>query len=183
MNRLDQSDGDRPAASGRLMAVGIVFAALGALAILLPARATLAVERLAVWMLALWGAAGLWFSWEMRPAREWRFGAVLFAAALLLGLIFALFPGAGIAALTIVLMIVFLLEGIVSILLGLRMSGQRRSWGWMVFSGICSLLVGLVILMGWPETAVWTLGLLLGLNFLSTGLALIMLAATTRAAR
>lgn len=161
--------------SKRLVLVGIVFAVIGVLAIALPAWATLAGELLIAWMLTLWGAAGLWFAWEMRSVREWRYAATAFGITLLLGLAFLLFPGIGIATLTIVMMVVFLVEGIVSILLGLRMSAGLRNWGWMVFSGLCSLIVGVIILFGWPETAVWALGLLLGVNFLTNGLALIML--------
>lgn len=169
-----------PVFSKRLTIIGFVFAAIGVLAILLPAWATLAGELLIAWMLTLWGATGLWFSWEMRPAREWRYGAVVFAITLLLGLVFLLLPSIGIETLTIVMMVVFLMEGIVSILLGLRMSGHRRNWGWMIFSGLCSLIVGVIILIGWPETAVWALGLLLGANFFSTGISLIMLGKATK---
>ena len=86
----------------------------------------------------------------MRPAREWRYAAVAFGVTLMLGLAFLLFPGVGITTLTIVMMLVFLVEGVVSILLGLRMSGNLRHWGWMLFSGACSLIVGLIIMMGWP---------------------------------
>ncbi|WP_415184513.1 HdeD family acid-resistance protein [Phaeovulum sp.] len=178
MNAQDHSfagTAHKPTFSKRLTHIGIVFAAIGLLAILLPGWATLAGEILIAWMLLLWGVVGLWFAWEMRPAKEWFYGAILFGLTLLLGLVFLLFPGVGIATLTIVMIIVFLMEGIVSILLGLRISGHLRSWGWMVFSGICSLIVGAIILFGWPETAVWTLGLLLGVNFLSSGLSLIML--------
>lgn len=171
-----------PRLSRRWTIIGIAFVIIGALAVLLPARATLAGELLIAWMLLLWGAAGLWFAWEMRPAHEWRYGAAAFGITFLLGLVFLLFPGAGIEALTIVMMVVFLMEGIVSVLLGLRLSGHMRNWGWMIFSGFCSLIVGVIILIGWPQTAVWTLGLLLGVNFLSTGLALIMLGQAARTA-
>ena len=164
----------------RLTIIGIVFAAVGVLAILLPAWATLAGEMLVAWMLTLWGAVGLWFAWEMRPAKEWRYAGVAFAITLLLGLMFLLFPGVGIETLTIVMMVVFLMEGVVSILLAMRMSGHMRNWGWLAFSGLCSLIIGAIILIGWPETAVWTLGVLLGVNFLSTGLSLVMLGKTAR---
>ena len=170
----------RPDFPKRLSIIGAIFIGIGALAIALPGWATLAGELLIAWMLALWGAAGLWFAWEMRPAREWRYGAVTFGITLLLGVVFLLFPGTGIETLTIVLIGVFLMEGIVSILLGLRLSGQTRHWGWMALSGVCSLIVGFIILMGWPETAVWTLGLLLGINFLSTGFSLIILGASAK---
>ena len=108
-----------PVLSRRLMILGLVFAAIGALAILLPAWATLAGEMLVAWMLTLWGAVGLWFAWEMRPAKEWRYAGVAFAITLLLGLMFLLFPGVGIETLTIVMMVVFLMEGVVSILLSM----------------------------------------------------------------
>lgn len=185
MNTVDHSHKNAlfaPDHSNRLMIVGIVFAAIGLLAIFLPVWATLAGELLIAWMLTLWGAAGLWFAWEMRPAREWRYAAVVFGITFLLGLVFLLFPGVGIETLTIVMMVVFLVEGIVSILLGLRMSGRLRNWGWMIFSGLCALILGVIILIGWPQTAIWTLGLLFGVNFLSTGLSLIMLAKGAKAA-
>ncbi|MFZ1469287.1 MAG: DUF308 domain-containing protein [Paracoccaceae bacterium] len=155
--------------------LGLAFVAIGALAIILPAWATLAGEILIAWMLTLWGAVGLWFAWEMRPARESSYAGIVFGVTLFLGLAFLLFPGIGIETLTIVMMLVFLMEGIISILLGLRMSAGQKNWGWIVFSGLCSLIVGVIILIGWPQTAIWTLGLLLGLNFLSTGVALFML--------
>ncbi|MCB2111042.1 MAG: DUF308 domain-containing protein [Defluviimonas sp.] len=169
-----------PAPARRLMTLGGIFAAIGVLAILLPALATLAGEALIAWMLVLWGAAGLWFAWEMRPAPEWRYGAFSFGFMLLLGVIFVLFPKAGVETLTVLMMLAFLAEGVVSIMLGLRASGRMRNWGWLIFSGACSLIVGAIILIGWPTTAVWALGLLMGANFLSTGLSLIMLAKAMR---
>ncbi len=183
MNTLDPSPMRairKPEFRKRLTAIGIVFAVIGLLAILLPALATLAAELLIAWMLVLWGAVGLWFAWEMRPEREWRYAAGAFGITLLLGVVFLLFPRAGIETMTILMMIVFLMEGVVSILLGLRLSGQLRNWGWMAFSGVCSLIVGLIILLGWPGTAAWALGLLMGVNFLTTGISLVMLGKTAK---
>lgn len=137
----------------RFMGIGIVFVVIGAIAILVPAWATLAGELLIAWMLTLWGATGLWFAWEMRPLQEWRYAAAAFGVTFLLGLVFLLFPSVGIETLTVVMMVVFLMEGVVSILLGLRMSASLQNWGWMVFSGVCSLIVGVIILAGWPQTA------------------------------
>ena len=148
---------------------------IGVVSILLPSLATLSDELLFAGILTIWGMVGLWFAWEMRPAKEWAYGAVAFAITLVSGGGILLFPGIGVETLTIVMMAVFLMEGVVSVLLGLRLSGHHSRWGWMIFSGLCSLVVGMIILIGWPQTAVWALGLLLGINFLSTGLSLIML--------
>lgn len=158
-----------------LRLVGIILAVLGVLAILLPSVATFGAELLVAWMLTLWGGVGLWFSWAIRPAPESRYGFVAFGLLFAVGVALVLFPLAGIAALTVLMMLSFLMEGILSILFGLRTSAHVSNWGWLVFSGLCSFAAGMVILFGWPWTASWTLGLMMGLNFLSTGLSIIML--------
>ena len=165
-----------------LKSVGVMLALIGVLAILLPSVATLGAELLVAWMLTLWGALGLWFSWAIRSVPEGRYGFVAFGLLFLVGVAFDLFPVAGIAALTVLMILSFLMEGILSILFGLRSSAHVSNWGWLVFSGLCSFAAGVVILFGWPWTASWTLGLMLGLNFLSTGLALVMLARRARVA-
>ena len=163
-----------------LRRVGIILLVIGVLAIALPHIATLGAELLTAWMLTLWGAIGLWFSWSIRPAPESRYGFVAFGLMFAIGVALVLFPQAGIAALTVLMMLSFLVEGILSILFALRSSTHVDNWGWLVFSGLCSFAAGRGILFGWPWTASWTLGLMLGLNFLSTGLSLVMLAKPVR---
>ena len=160
--------------------VGIILAVVGALAILLPQIASLGAELLVAWIMTFWGALGLWFSWSIRPTSEWRFGLVAFGLLFLMGVAFVLFPVAGIATLTVLMMLSLLLEGILSILFGLRSSAHVSNWGWLVFNGLCSFAAGIVILFGWPGTASWTLGLIMGLNFFSTGLSLVMLASSSK---
>jgi hypothetical protein len=50
------------------------------------------------------------------------------------------------------------------------------SWGWMLASGIVDLILAALIIKGWPSTASWALGLILGVNLFSSGLAVIMVA-------
>lgn len=152
---------------------GLVFAALGAFAVLVPTVATVVVEQLIAWLLVLWGLAGLMFARSFRGFSEWRIVAGAFFVVLLAGLWFVFFPGGGASFMTIMLAVVFLLEGILSILLGLRMSGQLANWGWIVFSGASAFVLGLIILFSWPETARWVVGFLVGLNFLTTGMSLL----------
>lgn len=165
-----------------LRLVGVILALIGLIAILLPSVATFGTELLVAWMLTLWGAVGLWFSWAIRPAPEWRYGFAAFGLLFVVGVAFVLFPLAGIAVLTVLMMLSFLMEGILSILFGLRASAHLSNWGWLLFSGLCSFAAGVVILFGWPWTASWTLGLMMGLNFLSTGLSIVMLARSARPA-
>jgi uncharacterized membrane protein HdeD (DUF308 family) len=155
--------------------VGLIFAVLGLAAILAPAVATLVVEQMVAWLLVFWGFAGLIFARSLREISEWRIVALVFAVVLVAGLVFVVFPGRGAAFLTALVIIVFLLDGALSILLGLRLSGVVPRWRWVVASGVCAFVLGAIILAQWPTTATWVLGFLVGLNFLSTGLSMFVL--------
>ncbi len=156
--------------------IGAVFLGLGVLAIAVPAAMTLAFEILIALLLLVWGAAGLGFAAMLRPARGWGGMALFSALVLALGLVFLASPRAGIATLTLLLTAVFLIEGTGSVLIGLKLRGQMPGWGWIVFSGLSALALGALILAGWPGSAAWVLGLLVGLNFLTTGVSLLALA-------
>ncbi len=76
---------------------------------------------------------------------------------------------------TMLLIAVYLIQGAASISVGFGLRGKVGGWGLLLLSGLASLGLGILILTGWPGTAAWTLGLLTGLNFLSNGIALILL--------
>jgi uncharacterized membrane protein HdeD (DUF308 family) len=173
IRKRDHTPGGSP---HNLILVGGIFIILGFMAIVLPIWATLAVEQLVAGLLLVWGAVGIGFALSMRPLSEWLFTAVTFAMILVIGATFLIFPQDGVATLTFILIAAFLVEGVVSILFALRLREAMPQWGWMVFSGLAALLLGLMILSGWPGTKAWTLGLLVGLNFLTSGISLIALA-------
>jgi uncharacterized membrane protein HdeD (DUF308 family) len=84
-------------------------------------------------------------------------------------------------ALTIVLVAFFVIEGAVSIMFALdhkrELSGR---WGWMLMSGIVDLVLGAMILAGLPSTAAWAIGVLVGINMVFGGTALIAMALHAR---
>jgi len=175
---------NRPPPPGRgFRNIGLIFAALGVLAIVAPAIATVVVELLIAWILVLWGVAGILFARSFRAFSEWRIMAAGFVAVLLLGLWFLFVPGVGASFMTVLLIVAFLVEGALSILLGLRMSGQLPNWPWIVFSGACAFVLGLIVLFQWPQTTGWVIGFMVGLNFLSTGISMLVIARALRIAR
>ena len=155
---------------------GLMFAALGGAALLVPVVASVVVEQVFAAMLLIWGLSGVMFAYVFRGFSEWRLVAVGFVAMALVGLWFLIFPGVGEATMTALLIAAFLVEGILSILLGLRMGGQLANAPWVVASGACAFVLGMVLLFQWPMAAAWLIGALVGLNFLSTGLTLLMVA-------
>lgn len=160
--------------------VGIVFTVLGALAIVLPALATLVIAQLIGWLMLAWGVAGVLLARSFRRFAEWKLVAAGFVLLALAGLYFLLVPGVGASVMTVFVVAGFLIEGILSILLGLRMSGQMGNWQWIVLSGVCAFILGLVVLLQWPTASQWVLGFMVGINFLSTGISLLFVSRAMR---
>ncbi len=77
-------------------------------------------------------------------------------------------PTKGRVTLTMLLVILFLMEGSIKLCLA-YMIRPLAHWNEMLFSGLISLLLVIVILIGWPKTAYWPLGLLLGVNMILFG--------------
>lgn len=82
-------------------------------------------------------------------------------------------PVLGLTTLTLLLIAYFLVSGIVETVIGFQIRGDP-SWGWVVSSGVLSVVLGLLLLAGFPGTAAWALGLVFGLSLLSTGASMFM---------
>ena len=162
------------------LAQGIVMMVLGFLAVAVPNIATLAVEIFVGWLFFIAGifrAVSVWHSRQM-PGFVWSLlTAVL---AVVLGLILILRPLAGVLTLTMVLVAFFIIEGIASIIGAIEHRQHLRSWGWVLFSGIVDLLLAYLIWAGWPSSAAWAIGLLVGINMIFLGLSLVMTALAAR---
>ncbi len=164
-----------------LLIEGIVLAVLGALAIIVPNVATLAVDILLGWLFLISGIVGLIMTFLMReaPGFWWSlFSAVLALAA---GVALIGWPGSGVMSLTLLLIVFFILEGIATIMFALD---HRREftgrWGLVLASGVVDLVLAAIIFAGLPGTAAWAIGLLVGINMVFGGVALIMFALHAR---
>ena len=103
------------------------------------------------------------------------------AAFITLGVVLLFWPISGTISLTLVLIAFFIVEGIVSIMYAIEHRNQLTGqWGWMLLSGIIDLILAAIIFAGLPGTAVWALGLLVGINMLFGGAALIAMALASR---
>lgn len=160
---------------------GIALLVLGLIAILIPPLATLAVTILFGWLFLISGIIGLVTTFWMRNAPGFWWALISAALGILAGGWLLAQPIAGALSLTLVLISFFILEGIASILFALdhrrELSGQ---WGWMLASGVVDLVLAVMLLLGLPSTAVWALGLLVGINMVFGGTALIAMALHAR---
>jgi uncharacterized membrane protein HdeD (DUF308 family) len=80
----------------------------------------------------------------------------------------------GVAALTLVLAVFLIVEGISSIAFGFKMR-THKGWVWMLLNGVAALVLGAMVYSKWPSDAAWVLGLFYGINSLFFGMSLIML--------
>jgi uncharacterized membrane protein HdeD (DUF308 family) len=155
-------------ASNRLFWFGIMLMVLGVAAFLFPILTTLAATALTGGVLLVSGLLLLFGALSIRGTGPF-FGALLFSIFSLASGCFLLFqPLAGAAMLTLLLGIMFMLQGASELVFGLEMRPLRR-WTGMLISGIASLAVALVILLSWPAISIIAVGVLLGVNFIATG--------------
>jgi uncharacterized membrane protein HdeD (DUF308 family) len=166
---------------GLFLCEGILLVVLGVAAIAMPALASLATTVLLGWLLLLSGIVGLISTIRARraPGTAWSFVSALLAIAA--GAVLLWLPLQGTLSLTAVLIAFLLVEGVVSIFYALEhRKAPTGRWGWMLASGIVDLVLGILLFSGLPGTALWALGLLVGINLLFGGWALIFMALHAR---
>ena len=160
---------------------GIILVVLGLLAIAVPPLAGLTITIVFGWLFLISGIAGLVTTFMMRHAPG--FWWSLFSAALgvLVGGWLIAQPGLGLVSLTYLLIAFFIVEGVVTIMYALEhrreLSGR---WAWMLASGVVDLLLAVIIVSGLPGTIAWALGLMVGINLVFGGVALIGMALHAR---
>lgn len=167
--------------SATLLIVGIVLIALGTIAILLPELATLVVTSFVSWLLLFSAAAHLYLAFRVHGG--WRIAGAVLAGliSLVAGLAMLTNPTLAAAALTWLLAAYLLAGGVAKAIAAFQLR-PVRGWGWTLASAAASLVLGLLLLSGWPGTAAWMIGLLVGIDLLLYGWALIALRAAVNRA-
>jgi uncharacterized membrane protein HdeD (DUF308 family) len=165
------------------LAEGIVLVILGLLALLAPVIASVAATVFFGWLLLLSGVIGLVTTFRARHAPGFWWSLLSAVIGIVAGILLLGWPLLGTLSLTAVLIAFLFAEGVVSIMYALEhrnaLSGR---WGWMLASGILDVGLGVLLFIGLPATALWALGLLLGINLVFGGWALIFMALHARPA-
>jgi len=162
---------------------GIILVILGALAILIPPLATLSVTIFLGWLFLISGVVGLVTTFRAREAPGFWWSLLSAAIGILAGIALIGWPLSGAVSLTLVAIVFFAVEGFATIMYALEHKRELSGrWGWMLVSGIVDLFLAAVIFAGLPGTAAWAIGLLVGINMMFGGVALIMMALQARAA-
>jgi uncharacterized membrane protein HdeD (DUF308 family) len=160
---------------------GIVLVILGAIAVCVPPLATVAVEVFIGWVILMSGVLGLVMTFKTRGSPGFGWSLLSAVVGIAAGVVLLAWPLSGVFSLTVMLTIFLMLEGIASIMYALAHRREKTSrWELMLISGIVDLILAGLILAGLPATAAWAIGLIVGINLLFGGVALIGLALQAR---
>ena len=162
------------------LAEGIVMLVLGLVAIAVPEIASLAITILIGWLFFVGGIFRTLSVLRHRQMPGFVWSLLTAVLAIALGLILLLRPIAGVLTLTLALVVFFVVEGVAAILLAIEHRRHLASWGWVLLSGLVDLLLAFLIWDGWPSSASWAIGLLVGINMVFVGVSLIMTALAAR---
>jgi uncharacterized membrane protein HdeD (DUF308 family) len=163
------------------LAEGIVLFVLGVLAIVVPPIATIAVAVLIGWLLLMSGIVGLIATLRTRSAPGFGWSLASAVIGIVAGIVLLAWPLSGAFSLTVILTVFLVLEGVVSVLYALEHKRELSGrWGMMLLSGVVDLILAGIIFAGLPGTAAWAIGLLVGINLVFGGSALIAMALHAR---
>lgn len=154
--------------------LGVVLVILGVLAIVFPFATTIAAKVFLGWLLLVGGIVQVIHAFSTQKWSEFAFDLLVGVLYLLAGAWLAFFPLTGIITLTILLAALFIVNGVIEIGMGFRMR-DRSGWFWMVLSGVIGVVLGVLLFTNLPGTAAWAIGLVVGINLVTSGLAYILL--------
>lgn len=159
--------------------LAVVLILLGMLAIALPYATSFGIVRVLSWLIIFDGITQLVqaFRSEGGGRAIWKFlVALLYVAG---GIYLLVHPMIGLVGLTLVMALFFFAEGVIELANFISTRGTGGS-SWLLLHGIASLLLGLVIWRRWPISSLWTVGLLVGIGMIMTGVTRLMMALAVR---
>jgi uncharacterized membrane protein HdeD (DUF308 family) len=149
---------------------GILLLIIGSAGIILPMALSIVLSEFIAVLLIASGftiAYGIWHS-HRGSWLAWLKSFVL----IMLGLLIGLYPTIGTAALGLLLVIYFFMDGFASISFAFEMR-PHKSWVWLLINSFFSFLLAVIFIIGWPFSSIWLVGLFIGISLIFDGIALL----------
>jgi uncharacterized membrane protein HdeD (DUF308 family) len=155
---------------GWIVALGVVYVVAGLLALASVAMATVVSVLIVGFMMVLCGVAEVVNAFQFKSWPKFLLWLALGLLYVVSGFITFENPLLAAAVLTLLLGAALIASGIMRIVLAFSMK-QGSPWIWVAVSGVLTLLLGLVILSGWPVSSLYILGMFLGIDLVFAGAA------------
>jgi uncharacterized membrane protein HdeD (DUF308 family) len=160
---------------------GVAMIILGAFGVAAPAVATIAIDIYLGWLFVFSGIVGLVAMFSAGSFSTFLWTLVTAVLSLVVGAVLIWKPVEGAVSLTLLLTAFFVAEGIFQVVSSFSYRDLiPQSWGWMLASGLSDLLLAGVIIWAWPVSTMWALGLVVGVNLITSGAAVAMMAMAGR---
>jgi uncharacterized membrane protein HdeD (DUF308 family) len=161
------------------LALGVLILLLGIGALFVPAVTALAADLALAWIALAIGMLQLIHAYQTRKKSHTGWQVVTGLLNLVISALLLIYPVQGIAAIALMLGALIFMVGVAELLLAF----QRRpapGWGWVLASGIVSVLVGSLIGIGWPGDAFLLVAAYVGISMISGGVWRIMMSFAIR---
>lgn len=154
---------------------GALLAIAGLLAIIYPLLTTAAIAIPLGWLLIAIAVVQAIVLYGMRSMPHFGFQLLSVILALLLGFLMLRDPQQARQVIILLVIIFLMLQGVSRLVFGLSIRPFRH-WQWVMASGALGIVLSLVLLNSLPEPASWLVGLLVGVELIGEGAAMVMLA-------
>lgn len=161
--------------------LSILLIVAGFLAIAMPQIAGIAVNIIVGWLLIFSGAVHIAYGWQTRKS-----GGIVWG--ILIGIVYATIGGyllanpvLGLVSLTLGLAFYLFAEAVLELLMSYLVRALPGS-GWLLFDGIITLILAVMIWKTWPSNTEWVLGTLVGISMVFSGISRVMLTLAARRA-
>jgi uncharacterized membrane protein HdeD (DUF308 family) len=145
--------------------LGLIWIVLGVLCLGATGVASVAAVLWVGLLLAIAGVTGIVYGFRGGGG-----GVVLLGVlSLVVGILTAVHPGAGMVGLTVLAIGYFLIEGVFRIITSI--ADRYEGWGWDFAYGVCAIAIAIIAMRAWPLSSFWLLGILLGVDLIARGVA------------
>lgn len=155
----------------------LTFVCAGILAMVLPSATAVGFETLMGILLTATGVLKAFASFKSHI--HW-WSMLSAAVCITVGSLLLWPPALGIVAVATLVAVFLLAEGLIEICLAFEYE-SARNWGWLLLSGVVSIVLGLALFIGWPGMSLGFLGVMIGISLLLYGASLLALSVSTRA--
>jgi uncharacterized membrane protein HdeD (DUF308 family) len=175
----DATQADLRKAGGWVIVWGILLIVAGIIAIFRPAIAAVATAALLAWLFLFAGVVELIYAYHQRAQDGLAWKVISGLISLVLGIYMLVFPIASVASLALMIAAFLAASGFNSVLLAFRLR-PKQGWGWVLFDGVLSIAIAIMIASGWPQHSFDFVGILVGFCLISGGIWRIMLGRALR---
>jgi uncharacterized membrane protein HdeD (DUF308 family) len=169
-------------ATGWLIALSIVMILTGIVAIAMPGISSVTFTLILGWLLLFNGIVRIVNSFRSKPIRGFWLSLIVGILYTISGVIVIANPIGAVLTLTWLFGFLLIFEGIVTIISAF-VNKTGRSLAWLLgLDGVITLILGILVLSQWPQSAIWLIGLYIGISILMSGISLLVISLATRKA-